>query len=210
MKTLILLIVAVTAIIQIYAQEPEAVQIDGNVMYDTLRGIPFAHVYVKNSNRGTICDFWGYFNFAGLIGDTLIFSSVGYKKNMFVVPQNISDNKYSIAVYLEKDTITLPDVDIYPWKTFEQFKTVVLNIEIPEDDYERALKNFAKLKEQMQYEEAIADANLNYKYFMREKYDQLYYAGQIRPLSIFNIIAWAEFFKAIKNGDFDRKKENDD
>jgi hypothetical protein len=35
--------------------------------------------------------------------------------------------------------------------------------------------------------------------------DRLYWAGQLPPVSITNPLAWAQFFKALKNGDFKKK-----
>jgi len=204
-----LLIFIFLATHQVFSQEENVIQLDGYVMYDTLRSVPFSHIIVKNTYRGTICDFWGYYSFAVKTNDTLLISSVGYKTKSFVIPNQIESDHKTYNFRLEKDTIMLQQVDIFPWKNFEQFKTVFINTKIPEDDIDRARKNFAILKKQMQYQDYISDASLNYKYYLKQQYDQLYWKGQTRPLSIFNVFAWAEFFKAINEGKFKQKEEED-
>jgi len=46
---------------------------------------------------------------------------------------------------------------------------------------------------------------------MRRYSQSLYSAGQTQHMRIFDVFAWAEFFKALKRGDFKKKyKEGDD
>jgi hypothetical protein len=49
------------------------------------------------------------------------------------------------------------------------------------------------------------DGSLNYKYAMQQWQSKLYYAGQAPPISILNPIAWAQFIRAWKNGEFKKK-----
>jgi len=45
-----------------------------------------------------------------------------------------------------------------------------------------------------------------YRLFLNENvYNKMYYAGQNQPVSLFNVVAWAKFFEALKNGDFKKK-----
>lgn len=197
----------------IYSQDKNVVQLDGYVRADSMRAIPFSHIFIKGTFRGTVCDFWGYYSLVAETGDTLIFSSVGYKTKYKVLSEDLSASVYSLDIYLQKDTIELEEVNIFPWKNYEQFKVVFLNTDIQDDDLDRAKRNLAILKKQMQYDDYISDASLNYKYYLKEHYNQLYYAGQVRPMSIFDVMAWSQFFKAIKEGQFSRennRNEDDD
>lgn len=38
--------------------------------------------------------------------------------------------------------------------------------------------------------------------------DDAVYTGQIKPMRIFDVMAWQKFIKAWKRGDFKRKKSN--
>jgi hypothetical protein len=52
------------------------------------------------------------------------------------------------------------------------------------------------------------DGSLNYKHYMNQQTDKLYYIGQTQPISLFNPFAWAQFVKAWKEGKFKQNKEN--
>ena len=42
----------------------ELIQFSGVVVEgDSLRPVPFTSIMIKNTNRGTICDYYGYFSF---------------------------------------------------------------------------------------------------------------------------------------------------
>jgi len=51
------------------------------------------------------------------------------------------------------------------------------------------------------------DGTENANYYLREQARKNYYIGQTPPMNIFNPIAWGQFFKAWKNGDFKKKKD---
>ncbi len=57
------------------------------VSTDSLLTIPFANVLIKNQQKGTISDFYGYFSIVAEKGDTIVFSCLGYKKESYVVPK---------------------------------------------------------------------------------------------------------------------------
>ena len=54
------------------------------------------------------------------------------------------------------------------------------------------------------------DGAENFDYQMRRYSQNLYSAGQTQHMRIFDVFAWAEFFKALKRGDFKKKYKNDD
>lgn len=185
----------------------DLVQFSGVVMSsDSLMAIPYAHIIIKNVNRGTISNFQGFFSFVALKGDTIVFSSIGYKSQEFVISDSLKGNRYSIIQLMTQDTVHLPETIIHPWPTPEQFREAFLSLNIPDDDYERAKKN---LERERLKEMGIAmrmDANENQDYYLRQEAARFYYNGQYPPLNIFNPLKWAEFFQAWKNGDFKRKK----
>ena len=186
--------------------EDNLVQFSGVVMSsDSLMAIPYAHIIIKDVNRGTISNFQGFFSFVALKGDTIVFSSIGYKSQQFVISDSLKGNRYSVIQLMTQDTIYLPETIIHPWPTPEQFREAFLSLNIPDDDYERAKKN---LERERLKEMGIAmrmDANENQDYYLREQAARFYYNGQYPPLNIFNPLKWAEFFKAWQNGDFKRK-----
>ncbi len=47
---------------------------------DSLSPVPYASIIIKNSRRSTLSDVYEYFLFVALKNDTIVFSSMGYKK----------------------------------------------------------------------------------------------------------------------------------
>ncbi len=186
----------------------EPVQFSGLIVTaDSLLPVPYANILIKNTHRGTISDFSGFFSLVALKGDTIIFSSIGYKPSRYIIPDTLSGNKYSLFQIMTKDTIWLKETVIYPWPTYEQFKRAFVEMEIPEDDYDRAMRNLALSEMKNQWKVFPMDGSMNYKNWMDRKIYDLSYAGQYKPSLTSNInnplldpFAWIRFFKAWKEG----------
>lgn len=188
------------------AKKRPLVQFSGIVVAgDSLEAIPFCSITVKGSNHGTISDYYGYFSFVAQTGDTIIFSSVGYNKGQFTIPDSLTNNKYSLIHMLSKDTIMLPVMVIYPWPTKEQFKEAFMNLSIPDDDMDNARANLYAAERNERYENTGMDAKHNNNYVNQQRYNKLYYAGQYPPNNLLNPIAWSNFIKAWKKGDLKKK-----
>lgn len=175
---------------------------------DSLFPVSFATILVKNTSRGTTSDYYGYFSFVAKKGDTVVFTSIGYKEAEFVVEDTLKGDRYSLIQTLERDTVELKTVNIYPWPTPEQFKEAFLNLEAPDDDLERARKNLDPDLIAARVESMPMSASLNFKWTNQQRTNQLYYAGQARTNNLANLlnpIAWAKFIEAWKRGDFKRK-----
>ncbi|MFL5764033.1 MAG: carboxypeptidase-like regulatory domain-containing protein [Bacteroidia bacterium] len=185
----------------------ELVQFSGVVVEgDSLKPVPYASVIVQDSYRGTISDYFGYFSFVAQEGDTIEFSAIGYRPALFVIPDTLSDDKYSLIQVLRTDTVTLSQMTVYPWPTREQFKKAFLSLELPEDDVVRADRNMARADMKERLYNTQMDASLNYKNSMQQYQSKMYYAGQLPPNNLLNPIAWAKFIKAWQKGDFKKKK----
>ena len=183
------------------------VQFSGVVVTaDSLKPIPYVNVIIHNTWRGTVTDYFGFFSFVARMNDTIEFSSMGYKKSTFVIPDTLKNNRYSLIQVLHGDTILLNEAFIYPWPTKEQFKDAFMNLRIPDDDYERARKNLAQADLQAVYENMPMDGSMNFRNQMQLQSSRLYYAGQLPPNNLLNPVAWAKFIQQWQNGEFKRKK----
>ncbi len=192
----------------LFSQERKLVQFSGVIVSgDNLNPLPFTNIIIKNSQRGTMSDYYGFFSFVAQEKDTVEFSSIGYKKSEFVIPDTLSTNRYSLIQMLTRDTILLKETVVYPWPTKDQFREAFLHLEIPDDDYERAMKNLerAEMKERM--EAMPMDGSGNYKWQMQQYQSKLYYAGQYPSITLLNPIAWAQFIQAWRNEEIKRKEE---
>ncbi|MCB0806255.1 MAG: carboxypeptidase-like regulatory domain-containing protein [Bacteroidales bacterium] len=205
---LFLLFISAAAISEAQEDENELVQFSGVVVTaDSINPVPFTNILIKNSWRGTVADYYGYFSFVAYKQDTVIFSAIGFKKAEFVIPDTIRGDRYSLIQVMSSDTILLPQTVIYPWPSREEFVDAFLTFDVPDDDYERARKNLEGSKLRELAAKYPMDGGMNYKYSMQQHQDKLYYIGQTQPISILNPFAWAEFIKAWKDGKFKRKKD---
>ena len=176
---------------------------------DSLKPVPYTMIVIKNKKRGTVCDFFGFFSFVAQEKDTIEFSSVGYKKAIFIIPDSLTTNNYSLIQVMQTDTILLKETVIYPWPSKEAFKKVFLETKIPEDDMDRAAKNLDRQALQSQYQTMPMDGSMNYKASMQQQYSKLYYAGQFPPNNLLNPIAWSKFIQAWRNGEFKKKESHE-
>lgn len=174
---------------------------------DSLAGVPFATIIIKNKNRGTSANYDGSFSIAVETGDTILFTAIGFKNASYVVPMRFDRERYAMIQVMTQDTVLLAESIVYPYPTPEEFRKAFLELEIPKNLNDRAIDNinqqyFDVLADNMDY-----DGNESSDYFMRQRAATYYWKGQNAPQNIFNLFSWIEFFKAIKEGRFKNKKE---
>lgn len=172
---------------------------------DSLSPVPYTTVMVKNTRRGTITDFYGFFSIPVRKNDTLRFSSVGFKDVFYVIPDTLTQNRYSAIQIMSRDTVHLAETVIYPWPTREQFRHAFIHTEVPDDDYDRAMRNLARAEMKERMENYPMDGSMNFNHLTQQHANRLYYAGQAPPMRIFDPFAWAKFFKAWREGKFKRQ-----
>jgi hypothetical protein len=183
------------------------VQLYGVVMTaDSLRAVPSASIIVIDKGRGTITNNDGVFSIAVMKGDRITFSCIGFKDKTIEIPKNLQDNQYSVIQLLINDTAFLPATILKPRPSREQFERDFLNTTIPDDAYEVARQNTDEAKRRILINSLPADGREAVNYQMRQQANKYYYAGQVPPMNILNPLAWAEFIKSWKRGDYKKKK----
>ncbi len=183
------------------------IQLYGVVMTaDSLRGVPAASIVVLGKGRGTITNGYGVFSIAVLKGDKISFSSVGFKEKTITIPSNLTDNQYSVIQLLVDDTAYLPATIIKAKPSREQFERDFATTRLNDDAYEIARQNIEESKLRALMATLPADGREAVNFQFRQQAVKYYYAGQIPPQNIFNPLAWADFIKSWKRGDFKRKK----
>ena len=194
------------------------VQFSGVVVTsDSLRPVSFAHIIViqHNSNvvKGTSADFAGFFSFVAQIADTVRFTAVGYKPATFVIPDTIVEKRYSLIQLMTSDTIYLGESVIYPWPTWDEFKDLFVNLDIPDDDITIAMKNIelARLREAARIN-ASAESQANYRHYINTMIRNNYIGvagpgSNLANSNLLNPFAWMQFVKAWKKGKFKRDKK---
>lgn len=183
--------------------EKRVIQITGVVAEtDSSNGIPFTTVRIKGTPpRGTVSDFYGFYTLVAKEGDTLVFSSVGYSPEIVILPNRLPGDNFYMLTKLEKDTVMLNKVNILPYNA-KSFGTAFVNLKMDEDDYSRAMKNLSQQELEEKKMGMPVDGSVASKGYMQSKSAALYSAGGLPSPSILNPFAWAQFFKALKQGKF--------
>ncbi len=173
-------------------------------------GVPFATVFVPRTSRGALSNEFGFFSFPLLIGDTCMVRSQGYRPQKYVVPDDGRES-ISVVLYLQADTTLLPEVEILPFPTEEDFKRAFLALKLPETDLNRMRQNLnPRLLDRMRYNLGM-DAGLNHLYFSRQQSEILANQNFIPNTSqLINPFAWGRFLDAIKSEKERKKKRGDD
>lgn len=189
-------------------RDKELIQFSGVVLtHDSLTPVPYTSVMIKGTNRGTLCDYYGFFSFVAAKGDTIQFSCIGFKRASYVIPDSLTGDRYSLIQVLLPDNIFLKEISIYAFPTRDQFRQAFMNLKIPNDDYERAKLNLDQQIMLEKYETLSLDGKENYALAMQRQTAILYHTGQYPSYNIFNPIAWAKFIQAWKNGDLKDKRK---
>jgi hypothetical protein len=114
-------------------QQKRVIQLSGIVM-DTVTGpLPGVHVYIPKAGRGVTTNTVGFFSLPVLVGDSVVISSVGYKRQHYIVPPTATEFS-TIIVPMVEDVTYLETIVIMPYPTEEVFKEAVLALNLPADN----------------------------------------------------------------------------
>ncbi len=182
------------------------VQLYGVVMSaDSLKALPSVSIVVKGRNQGTITSEQGVFSIVVLKGDEIEFTSVGYKPKKVDIPKTLDGNQQSIIQLMVEDTVYLPATIIKRRPSREEFERDFVNTKVPDDNQEIARQNLSEKNLRALMAAYPKDGREATNYYLKQNAQHYYSQGQLPPQNIFNPLAWAEFIKAWKRGDFKNK-----
>ncbi|MEM9674365.1 MAG: carboxypeptidase-like regulatory domain-containing protein [Bacteroidota bacterium] len=211
MKYLVVLTVILFALVanhQTQAQgRSQVIQLSGLVLgEDSTYALPGVNVYVPAAGRGTSTNRYGYFSMPVLPGDSVVFSTVGFKRQYYLVPENRVQS-LTIIVELLTDTTYLPAITVFPYPSEEVFKEALLALNLPdEDQYAYMRNNLADDVLARMFQAMPMDGSMNHRYFMDQQFNYIQNRAGPRPNPLLNPFAWGEFLKSVKRGDFKKKK----
>jgi hypothetical protein len=200
-KIIIFLVIDIFCSVYAFSQDKKLIQFSGVIRNLKSEYIPDVHIINISKKTGTTSNERGLFSFIAGQSDSILFRSLGYKNTLVIIPDSLNQAHYPRDVYMLGDTIRFAELKIFPWKTYDEFKVAFLRLELKEDDEQRAYKNIAIIKAQLNMD-FEPDADLSFRYAMQQQYDKIYYAGQYPSIPIFNPLNWAKFFSTLKNGGF--------
>lgn len=180
-------------------KSPDVIQFTGVVTTtDTTAGILGAHVFVPKEGRGTTTNYYGYFSFPVLEGDSVVISAVGYHRIHLIIP-DIDRDSYSVLVTLPEDTTYLPELEIRPFPTEEMFKEAVLAYRLPnQGDLNNMDSNLDPYLLMEMAKNMPMDGSMNHRYFTQMQAEYLFDGSGPRYNPFLNPFAWAKFIDSLK------------
>jgi hypothetical protein len=185
--------------------EKTLIQLSGVVVTEEAFELPYTTVYNKTLNKGVISDGYGFFSIVCQPGDTLYFSRNGYSTSPFWVPDTLNDNRYSIIHMLTRDTLTMPEVRVYPWPNKEAFAQHFVNMNPYEDDIRRAQRELSGESLAFVAARLDADASLAYGAVTKQQNTKIYTNGQLPQNNLLNPYAWSKLIQDWKAGNLSRQ-----
>lgn len=177
------------------------IQLSGVIVAeDDLEALAYTTVFDKTIRKGVIADFYGFFSTVVFPGDTVFFSYYGYKASSYIVPDTLTDERYSIIHMMQKDTLNLPAVDVYPWPSREDFARAFIDMQPYDDAIRRAQRELSGETLAFVAARVQGDASLAYGTAQNAYYTRLYTNGQLPANNLLNPYAWAKLVKDWKEG----------
>ncbi|HRP52653.1 MAG TPA: hypothetical protein PLI97_04010 [Fluviicola sp.] len=203
-----LFICSITVSIHSIAQQEtkRLVQLSGVIVSsDSLQELSYTAVYNKTVKRGTIADIYGFFSMVVQPGDTILFKYYAFKPSSYIVPDTLSEDRYSIIHMMDPDTIQLQEVIIYPWPSKEAFAQAFVEMNPYDDALLRAQKQLSGKSLASIASMVSSDASLSYGNTTMQQNTRLYTMGQSPVNNLLNPFAWASFVQKWRKGELKRQ-----
>ncbi|MGK7391462.1 MAG: carboxypeptidase-like regulatory domain-containing protein [Candidatus Cyclobacteriaceae bacterium M2_1C_046] len=197
-RTILICIVGVLFLVPAKAQKdsPEKSILLAGVVMDLQErfALPFVNVKVKNTYYGTATDISGYFSIFISPGDTLEFSHLGYKDASFIMPFNVGEEQYTLLQLMQRDTMVLEEVVIFPWPEYSNFLGAFLDTP-PAFEMEELI-----IEVKQEISETLNETAKSRYYYNQQRYQKLFRMHDIFPQQNFlDPRRWSDFIQDLTN-----------
>lgn len=209
MKNFIILILLAFGL-QTYGQQNKPLVQFSGVIYDKDSNSVVPYVTIRNlSDDGKTfsANYKGYFSFVVHEGDSLVFSSVGYKKLKLAIPRKLEEKKFTALIKIKADNIELPTVTIFPWASVDEFKKDFLTLKFADDDLEIAMKNLSQESIRSLSASLPRDGGEYNSSSFQYNHNQLNNSHMVQTNPLLNPFAWGALIKQISEGKKSRTKD---
>jgi hypothetical protein len=181
-------------------------QISGVIIAeDNLEPLPYTTVWNRSIRKGVISDYYGFFTMVSFPGDTLVFNFYGYSSSTYIIPDTLSENRYSIVHMMQADTLNMPEVVVHPWPSRDEFARYFVEMKPYDDAMRRAQRELSGESLAFVAAKMSNDASLAYGYAQNQRLTKLYTNGQLPSNNLFNPYAWAKLVQDWKAGKLGRQ-----
>jgi len=160
------------------ASDIEYIVIKGRTLDESGMAVPQPGIYSFTLHRGAAGNDAGAFSVNSTPGDTLFFTSTGFKPTLLIIPSEMTAGNYSSDVIMVKDTIIIEDVIVLPFKTYSEFKNMATQPKTISPETENMISNIALVRQQLYYH-LEATPGEGYRFTIQQMAYNAYTKGQL-------------------------------
>jgi hypothetical protein len=185
------------------------IQVSGLIVDEAYQPVYGVAVISKKLKRGTVSERTGIYSIPSTPGDTIFFRALGYKRYHTIIPESFEGRDCNVDIILDIDTITIREVTILPWKTYNDFLKDMTREKPVDPIIENMNDNLASIYVAMSNQVGVRiSPEAGYKYAMEQNFNALATKNQYPVNNLLNPFAWAKFVNGIKHGLFKNQKFN--
>lgn len=126
---------------------------------------------------------------------------MGYKRYHTIIPSDFEGRHCMLDIVLEADTISIEEVTILPWRTYNEFIKEMTK-ERPADPIVKNMnENLASVYVAVTNQTGVSiSPEAGYRYAMEQNFNNMSTKNQFPVNNLLNPFAWAKFFKEVKKG----------
>jgi len=113
--------------------------------------LPRTGIYSFKLQKGAASDTSGNFQIMSIPGDTLLFTLSGYKPTLLIIPSEVSSVNNTTEVFMIRDTLTIQEVIILPFRTYTEFIEAAAKPKPLLPEAENMKTNVALVKKQLYF-----------------------------------------------------------
>jgi hypothetical protein len=190
-------------------EKEKYVQASGIITDEFYRPLPGVAVISKKLHRGSISERSGIYSITSIPGDTIFFRAMGYKRYHTIIPLSYEGRHCKVDIALEVDTISIQEVTILPWKTYNDFLRDITKERPVDPIIENMNDNLASIYVAMSNQTGVRiSPEAGFQYAMAQNFNAMATKNQYPVNNLMNPFAWAKFINGVKHGLFKNQKFN--
>lgn len=205
--SIILLCVSLLTIRGQTTERQALIQVSGLIVNETYKPVQGVAVISKKLKRGSVSESSGIYSIPSVRGDTIFFRALGYKRYHTIIPQDFNGTLANVDIILDVDTISIKEVTILPWKTYNDFLKEMTREKPVDPIIENMNDNLASIYVAMSNQVGVrVSPEAGYRYAMEQNFGALTTKNAYPVNNLLNPFAWAKFINGLKHGLFKNQK----
>lgn len=185
------------------------IQVSGLIVDASYFPVPGVAVISHKLHKSTVSERTGIYSITSTPGDTIFFRALGFKRYHTIIPVGYEEKNCKVDIVLDIDTISISEVTIFPWKTYNEFIKDMAKERPVDPIIENMNDNIASIYVAIANEtNAKISGATGFRYAMEQNFTAMSTRNQYPVNNLLNPFAWAKFISGVKNGLFKNQKFN--